>query len=267
MNEFARNVSTLIRDFYSTKRLNRLARESGFTQRSDAKLDGFHFVVAMTLGSLSLANKSLSSLVSSISYVVGRTTFHDRIDESAVEFMKRVLEFTLGELQKKRSSLSSGLLRRFNRVLVWDGSSWGVPEKFKGIFKGKGGSGSKAAVLLQYAFDLKTSAVEYFDIASGTKNDQHYRECIEKIIRKRDLLLIDRGYFSIELFKAIGEKAAYYISRFRVGTTLYVRNNDAYEKLDIYRLLKQCKEKSLIEFEVFLSNAKLPCRIVCVRIP
>ena len=192
MNDFARNVSSLIRDFYSTKRLNRLARESGFVQRSDAKLDGFLFAVAMTLGGLSSVSKSLSSLVSSISDVVGRTSLHDRIDQSAVEFMKKVLEYTLDCVQKRRSPLLAGVFRRFNRVLVWDGSSWGVHEELKKIFKGKGGTGSKAAVLLQYAFDLKSSTLEFFDIASGTTSDRHYRGRIIDLICKRDLLLLDR---------------------------------------------------------------------------
>lgn len=266
MNAFARNVNDLVRDFYSTRILNRLARESGFVQRSDVKLDGFNFAVAMTLGNLSSTSKSLSSLVGSISNVVGRTTLHDRFDQSAVEFMKRVLEYTLKRLQKKRQSLSAGVLRRFNRILVWDSSSWGVPKGLKEIFEGKGGSGSEAAVFLQYAFDLKSYLLEFFDIAPGITNDQHYRDQIGNTIRKRDLLLFDRGYFSIELFKIIAEKAAYYISRFKIGTTLYIKNKDLYKKLDICKLLKQCKNKSLLEFETFLGKEKIPCRMVCVRL-
>lgn len=263
MNDFARNVSTLFKSFYSKRILNRLARESGFVQRRDAKLTGFHLAVSMTLGGVSSESPSLSSLVNMLSGVVSRTSFHDRIDESAVEFMKRALEYTLEVIRRRRSSLSPGVFRRFNRVLVWDSSSWGVNEKLHKVFKGTGGSGSKAAVSLQYALDIKSSVLEFFDVTGGTTSDQNYRQQVVDSLGKRDLLLVDRGYFSTNLFQAIGERAAYYISRFTIGTTLYENGI----KLNIYRLLKRYQTQSIFEFEAQLARRKLPCRIVCVKIP
>ena len=267
MDASARNVNGLFRIIFNKRRINKLARASGFVQR-ESELDGYNFVVAMTLGSLSSANKSLSSLIGSISDVVTRSALHQRIDESAALLMKRVLEYGIKQISSKRCSLSPGVFRRFNRILVWDSSSWGLHESLRKVFKGKGGSASRAAVMLQYAYDVKSSVLEYFDIASGSLNDQSYQEQIAATVQRRDLILMDRGYFSAKLFKAIGKKSAYYISRLKVGPFLYLRSGEDYNKLDILRLLQRNKDKTLLEFETFLGRGseKLSCRIVCVRL-
>jgi hypothetical protein len=245
--------------------LNKLARESGFVQRASA-LDGYNFFLAMTLGSLSSVNQSLCSLLGSVSDVVTRSALHQRIDESAVLLMKMILERMLKEIAQNRCSLSSGVFRKFSRVLVWDGSSWSVNESLKHIFKGNGGDASDAAVMLQYAYDVKSSVLEFFKIAPGSQNDQHFRCDIESTVQRRDLLLIDRGYFSAKLFKAIGESMAYYISRLKVGPLLYLEEKNIYQKLDICRLLRHHKTQLMFEFEAFLGNEKIPVRIICARI-
>ena len=267
MNDFARKLNVLMGDLYSTKGLNRLARKSGFVQRSDAKLDGYNFMIAMTLGGVCSVNRSLSSLVSSISNVVTRTALHDRMNQGAVDFMISVLEYTIGRLHKDRCALSVGALRRFNRILIWDSSGWGVHDRLQKVFEGKGGSGSKAGIFLQYAFDLKSSALEFFDIAPGTANDQHYRKQIQDVTATHDLLLFDRGYFNLDLFRTIGEKAGHYICRFKIGTTLYAKDRETHQKIDLCKLLRRCQDKRVLEFQAFLGREKLPSRIVCTKLP
>lgn len=268
MDMFARNLNGVFHKVFNRRILNHLARESGFVQRESA-LDGYSFVVAMTFGNLLSVSRSLCSLLGTISDIVTRSGFHQRIDESAVLLMKMVLERTLKEISRKRCCLSPGVFRRFDRVLVWDSSRWGVHESLKKTFKGNGGDASSAVVMLQYAYDVKSSILEFFDIGSGTLNDVSYGDQLAESMHRRDLVLMDRGYYSAKIFRAIGAKGAYYITRLKAQYALYLEIDGIYQKLDMLKLLRQNKDRGIIEFEVSLGRRKdkVPSRIICMRLP
>ena len=268
MDTFARNLNGVCRNIFNRRILNQLASESGFVQRKSA-LDGYSFVVAMTFGNLLSVSRSLCSLLGTISDIVTRSGFHQRIDESAVLLMKMVLERTLKEISRNRCYLSPGVFRRFDRVLVWDSSRWGVHKSLKKIFKGNGGDASSAVVMLQYAYDVKSSILEFFDIGSGTLNDVSYADQLAESVHRRDLVLMDRGYYSSKIFRAIGDRGAYYISRLKAEYVLYLEIDGVYEKLNMLKLLRRNKDRCIVEFEVSLGiqKEKVPARIVCVRLP
>lgn len=50
MNGLARQIGNSFEEFFSKARVNRAARRTGFTRRKSQKLDGYGFLIAMTLG-------------------------------------------------------------------------------------------------------------------------------------------------------------------------------------------------------------------------
>ena len=206
-------------------------------------------------------------MIESANATVSRPGFHKRFNAEAVEFVKgqlgEVIANTIGAKQPKPTDL----FKQFNRVLVSDGCKWNVHEDLRKLFKGNGGSASLAACKLQFTYDLKASSVSHAEIVGGLTSDSDHAQALTPSIQAGDLHIGDLGYFSIDFFSDIHEAGAFFLSRYKIGTTLFIDTGDELSRLDIARLLRKNKDYPFIEFNAALSNKLLPCRIVCSQLP
>ena len=84
----------------------------------------------------------------------------------------------------------------------------------------RGGNASTANCKLQTAYDYKQGELTFLADTAGTVPDNGYTKHLPALVNKRDLLLIDQGYFKLTTFNAIMAKGAFFVTRLFIGTTL-----------------------------------------------
>ncbi|MDZ7362929.1 MAG: hypothetical protein ONB46_19735, partial [candidate division KSB1 bacterium] len=78
---------------------------------------------------------------------LSRQGLHDRITEEAVAFFEKMLSWAITlELPQRVSQEMAARGPRFNRILIFESTSFQLPEELAMYFRGSGGGGSEAAV-------------------------------------------------------------------------------------------------------------------------
>ncbi len=78
---------------------------------------------------------------------------HRRFTEAAVNFLKKCVEFILKQKTTAMLSLQSALFEHFNRILIFDSTSWDISSKLKDVLPGFGGSASNANCKVQACYE------------------------------------------------------------------------------------------------------------------
>lgn len=69
--------------------------------------------------------------------------------------------------------------------------------------------------------------------------------------------------FNIECFRRIAEQGAYFLSRYRMGTSVFYQG----QRHSRYHLLKQQGKDKEVELNIELGQDRLPCRLVAQPAP
>jgi len=195
---------------------------------------------------------------------ISRQALHQRLDESAVNFLKSCLERVISVSIKRGQPVNFQALKAFKRVCIWDSSGWQLSPKLKETFKGHGGMGSAAGCKLQYCYEVKSSSILHCELTEATVPDQRYgKENIASLVKKGDLFLFDLGYFSFDILFQILCQGAYFVSRLCFQQTFFIDDN----KLNLISWLKKHKSENYIEANILLGDRKLPVRLVAIRLP
>ena len=156
-------------------------------------------------------------------------------------------------------------LSSFDRILIVDSTSIGLPEALAPFFPGASNqTGSKQAQLkIQAYYDLRNESFVDFSLSSFRKNDQAASKDILAVAQPNDLILRDLGYFVLDVFKQLDQRGCFFVSRLKTGTCLLARESD--EELDLRKLLRGQK---LLDMPVRVGKkAKLPVRLIAVKLP
>lgn len=91
---------------------------------------------------------------------------------------------------------------------------------------GRNGDCAYAGLKIHFIKDLKYSLPIDIEISKGTKNDFKFLPRLKKVLRKNDLVLNDLGYYSLDFFKHIMKKKAYFVSKLKLNSTktLFIEN-------------------------------------------
>jgi hypothetical protein len=97
-------------NFYMPELVEDIARETGFVQR-ESKLGGVEFLGLMTEGLYSQPDASLNQMVAMIKDInpaveISASGLHQRINESGVEFLERMLSESVSEKSSWCKSIS-----------------------------------------------------------------------------------------------------------------------------------------------------------------
>ena len=91
-------------------------------------------------------------------------------------------------------------------------------------YQGSGGSSNTAGVKIQLEYDLLSGQFLNIHVGPGKNNDKTYGTICLKTVEAGDLCLRDLGYFDLGDLQAIHDKKAYYISRLKLNTGIYMKN-------------------------------------------
>lgn len=242
--------------------VNRLAKNSGFVRRTPRKLFPIDFVLSFFL-CLQRGSCSLSQWAGQLQALSGESLSKQGLDErlqgGCAEFCKALLGYVLKQCVQKSKELRSAL-SGFSTVLLQDSTTFLLKDSLRPHFKGNTASGIKKAVLrLKIILELSCLQLLDWGITSYCCNDQGAASNIHTYVRKGALVVRDLGYFSVDSFKKIQNRKAYFLSKLRFDTSL--QNTDG-KPLTLKALLKG----RVVDRCVLLSKEQLPVRLVVLPV-
>jgi len=256
-----------------------LARKYKFIERSTSKLKGYEFIQAMILPSKGLSTDSLQGISKRIREInpeadLSSQALCERInDRSSKELLKNVFAIILRYMHAKTIDCCPKLnksLGHFNNILLEDSTVAKLNEKLQDKFVGtnRGGTGAKSQIKIDLIYNLMKGVIVDAQIYSGSEPDQGLANRIIKYVQAGDLVIRDLGYFVLKSFKLIAELGAYFLSRFLPNVKIYI-NKDDKSPTDLGMYLRHHYQwHSIIDLgEVFLTDEKIPCRLVLYRQP
>ncbi len=138
-----------------------------------------------------------------------------------------------------------------------------------------------AGVKIQLEYDLLSGQFLNVQLGPGKNNDKTYgTDCLESV-EAGDLCLRDLGYFDLRDLQAIHEKEAYYISRLKLNTRIYIKNPEPeyfkngtmkkqteYIQLDMAQIMKELEPGETMEIsEAYIGKIqKLSTRVIVHRL-
>jgi len=102
------------------------------------------------------------------------------------------------ELPARLSSRQGGmaaLCPRFKRILIYDSTSFQLPEELASYFRGSGGGGSEAAVKILFGDDVKSHHF-FYRLQDGVAHDQLHQGDYLQQLDAEDLEISDLGFFN-----------------------------------------------------------------------
>jgi hypothetical protein len=261
------NTLLTVQDWLRSLRAEPLAREAGFCCRQSRKITPGHFVEAL-VSLASHAAFSLTLLAFQIGLLHGSTvskqSVWERLGPKACEFLKLVVADILGRRAHKCAALSVEAFQHFGRVLVEDSTSFSVPEALKDHFPGASNNRGeqKATAKIHAIFELLSRRFVLFGLSGFTRNDQKAAGDVLQILRPRDLVLRDLGYYVVATLKRINQAGAFFLTRLRLDASLW----DGKAKQPL-KLLDLVRNSRVVDRWVCLgSREKMPVRLVAVRL-
>jgi hypothetical protein len=246
--------------------LNSIAKATGFIQRKSSKLSGWDFFQLMTAEHFNDATISLQGLCDVLRTInhqadLSSQALHQRINSKyAVSFMEEVFATIYRKcLTPILDKVSISVFDSFERIFLQDSTQMELHNKLAEAFKGSGGSASKSAMKIDLVYELKQSIVERLTLSRGTIPDQKRAEMALEIVQKGDLIIRDLGYFALDVFGKIAERGAYYLSRYKHRTTIYLRQQDV-EPVNLLELIKENSQGNIMDMTLFFrkSETSLP---------
>lgn len=259
------------KEIFSVDFLESIARETEFIQRK-GKITAENFLSFNTFSSNDLCEASLTTLVtrlnSQFDISISQQGLNDRFNECSVNFMKRIFNNIVLNQNKVLSRTNKNT--NFNRILINDSTSYGLPTKFYDQFKGSGGNRSKAAIKIQLQYDLLSGSFLAVDINDGTSSDNKYVDIMDKYTNPGDLRLSDLGYYNYKYLKSIDDKKAFFISKLKSSTAVYIKNpspsvtakgkvlkSTEYIKIDIFELIQPLSDGETIQLKnIYIGSKK-----------
>ena len=248
-------VATKLKKFFNQTKLKIMAKECNFIKR-ERKITAQKFVENIMFAAIRNDASSLqylSSLFRNDDIEVTKQSLSKKINKQAVEFVKQLFESLYREFIGAKFL---GIDSKFTDVIIVDSSEIKLNKKLTEFNTTRNGPRCKAQAiygLLSNMFDCK--------ITKANKNDQGYKDYLEHI-QKDNLVVLDLGYFSLENFREIMNKEAFFVSRLLKTTTIMECNG---EEIDLRSKLQS--GVNTIDIQVIVGKKeKLPCRLVATKL-
>ena len=252
LDQFFKEIDSLFDRF----EINEKAMEVEFSKR-ESPLTGYLFLTSYVFAVAIHGKPTLEQIVALLNeglehLDLTRQALNQRINKQAVELFKYMLSQTI-KIQHPKE-FSPEVLSHFNRVYLVDSTGVQLPPRLAKFFRGSGGNASKAALKIQFCYDLKSGCFS-FQITEGRKPDNHSDNGFLDQLEDGDLRITDLGYSSSKVFVQIDLAHAYYLTRMKSDLPLYQKNEAGeWVGFDLIPFLKKEKVMELIEIEVYLKS-------------
>lgn len=273
-----------LKRFFTEEEIEKIARNSKYVQRK-GKLKAWQIVSLCSFYDIDVANATLLKLASKISSNDGPTlssqAIDQRLNKKCVVFLKEVFNKILKNKISKNIGVQTELDVLFKRIRILDSTAFQLPESFKSVFPGSGGSSQPSGVKIQLEFELKSGEILNVDVGPGSNSDNTFGSKIKDTIEATDLILRDLGYFSFEDFDDIDKRKALYISRLKPNIAVYIKNNNIqyykngepkkssfFKRIDLKDIMKNMQPGEMFEIPEALigRDKKLQTRLIIYKL-
>lgn len=269
-----------------TKKISKLDIEEGskatnFIKRKDGKIDGETYIIGFFMMLLSGGNTLLHWSLQICKLIDGLTLSEQGLERKLsfrhelfakwllIKSLQTQIQGGFDEENSFEFEKEISLLKCFNRVLLQDSTCVNVPKNLASFFPSSHTEkGEAATVRLQLITDLLSGTYDDFSLGSFRDNDGKASSDILKIVKPRDLVLRDKGYWSLDVFEELDKKNCYYLSRLKYGVNLY--DCGTKKQLDLAKILKKASKnrQNIIDMRVFLgAKHQLSARLIAIRLP
>lgn len=193
------------------------------------------------------------------------------VDQRFTKGAQKYIQGLISELLSNgvSSSIETGWLKQFKRVLIKDSTKFDLPDILKEVLPGFGGSASKAGVSIQYEFDIKSGAVNDLSLTPAKRPDN--KDAMQTIssIQAGDLTIRDLGYFVLDYFKPIAQEA-FFLSRLHTKILVYHQKEGKLQELDFAKLYQEMKSGEIqrLDIAVYIGEKdKFPVRLIVELMP
>lgn len=264
-------IESEIPNYFTTEELEELARESEFVQRK-GKIDGSTFIRLVALNTENLRKESLNDLTITLrreyDIDIAKQSLHERFNDKAVLFLK----LSLAKLLQDRVSTEKILpfAPKFNRILIKDSVCFQVDESLAEYYPGSGGSASKAAVRIQFEYDLLGGVINDLAIHAFTDQDATNSTATMETVQEGDLIIRDLAYMHLDALGGFIEKGASFLCRLNTKTKVYQEVNGELKEVKFHLIVKRMREYKInkIDEDVYIGiNEMLPVRLFIYLIP
>jgi len=254
-------------DTFTDANLLSLARLSGFVCRSLRKLDLRGFLLSCMILALqqtcSLRNQAILAGISA-SKTISKQALHKRLAAGkALLFLQGCLAAAIAS--KLTSTSAACRPACFERILVQDSTCLSLSPPLADLFPGPSNqcANQQACLRIQCLYDLCKERFISFALSPFTRNDQASACDLLPLLKARDMVLRDLGYFTLSSLKAIAAKAAFFLTRLRYGVALYSPKSN-----QVIDLSKMLLPGATLDIELLLGmNEKLPVRLMAFPLP
>lgn len=246
--------------------INQIATDTQFVQRQSKKFCPSCFIQSL-LDAIITGEASQSSIANSMSNLVGKSiskqAIGKRFSDTSSNFLFQVLESIIDqEFLRQAERLNNSF---FNRVLVEDSSRKQIHSGNAKMFPGYGNHvGDTAEFKINLAYDLFTGDLVSNTYHEATEQDRSIGIELLNVIRERDLVLRDMGYFTIKQLADIESVGAYWVSRLPVNTKVRVIDSESEIPLE-KALTKVGRNTKKVDLKIKLGKVGYECRLVAVR--
>ena len=284
MNKRLKQLLKILKELYSIDFIKKIALDTKFVKR-DSKITAEIFLSLCLFSGEDLCRSSLLQLSTRIGAMdditISPQALDQRFNTESVAFLKAIFQQMLEKQNRILRNDNELLKSHFKTIKVVDSTTISLPENLKSTYRGSGGSSSDAAAKVQLEYELFTGNFIQCDIIEGVSNDADYLPTLEKGIEPNDLHLKDLGYFKAEHFKYIEECGAYYLSKLKSTTAIYVKNDNPeimsngrvrkdslYKRIDIEEIVKPLAEGQTIELlDIYIGKiTKFKTRLIVTKL-
>lgn len=270
----AQRTLTNLKRVINKKTIDEFARESKLIQRVSSKIIGFDFLGAMLIASLDAEHGTLEricDIIYTINHQIKITSqsLMERLNsEAAPHFFEMVFKNILKvQFDDFISAVPPDLLISFTKILLQDSSSIDLNAKLSAFFKGSGGRASEASLKIDVIYDFKAKQFEQIKLTDHSEADQKLGLDILNFLEPNTLVIRDLGYLRMDCIIKIDTMRAFFLSRFKNNTCVYLNKEDM-DQLDLAEhLYKNHKNKNVVELDVYITNNKVPVRLIAYRVP
>jgi IS4 transposase len=266
--------------FLEEEYLNALAKDISFVQRSNNRLSGSDFFRLMSIEHFQNNANSLEALCDILLRVnpdveMTPQALNQKINsQNAVKFLKRIFELKLRHHHQTShtSKIDDILLKAFEpfgNVYLQDSTQMELDERLSEEFRGSGGSASKAGLKIDLIYEYIHHELTDIIVSQANVSDQKRSQNILRHLKEGDLVIRDLGYFTLDIFRKIAARGAFFLTRYKHRCKVYLSNQEDADPINLGQYLKKnMKDKNVMELYVFLGGKKkAPGRMVFYRMP
>jgi hypothetical protein len=245
-----------------------IARQCNFTQRRSRKITPRSWVKAfccLASGSSSSLRHFAWILGLLTETVVSKQAVRKRLLSQGSEFLKQILAYLIAQSDQLPRLRSTGVLSRFERVLVQDSTMIKLPSRLAAAYPGcVNQTDAKISIMrIQAVLDILSETFVDFSLSGYTRNDQAASADIIATAEPGDLILRDLGYFVINVFKSFSDKGIFFISRLKPRSTFV--DPETGNSINLLATLR--KTKKLDQFVIMGAKNSVPVRLVAIALP